>query len=59
MSGRKRVYKPETLKIGQKMELIGKAKKFKDQYLYQFNQRGTEKFKQSIDGRKVFIERVE
>lgn len=58
MAGRKRQYQPETLKIGEKMQLLGRAKKFKDQYLYQFNKRGDEKFKTMIEGSKVFIERI-
>ena len=56
--GRKRLYNPETLEIGAKMELSGKVKRFKDQYLYQFNNRGAEKFKTIIEGRKVFLERI-
>ena len=58
MQGRKRIYTPETLKIGEKMQLLGKAKKFKDQYLYTFNARGEEKYKSIIEGAKVFIERI-
>lgn len=40
------------------MQLLGKAKRFKDQYLYQFNKRGNEKFKTVTDGSKVFLERI-
>lgn len=58
MKGRKPLYTPETLEIGEKMELSGKAKKFKDQYLYQFNKRGANKYKSFEDGKKVFIERI-
>lgn len=56
--GRKRLFEPEKLEIGEKMQLLGKAKKFKDQYLYTFNKRGVEKFRQLSEGGKVFIERV-
>lgn len=40
------------------MQLLGKAKKYKDQYLYQFNERGEAKFRTSTEGNKVFIERI-
>ena len=56
--GRNKLYNPETLEIGSKMELSGKVKKFKDQYLYQFNKRGTEKFRTIVEGRRVFLERI-
>lgn len=58
MSGRKPIYTPETLKIGQKMELKGKAKKFKDQYLFAFNSRGDNKYRTITEDRKVFLERI-
>jgi len=56
--GRKRLYNPENLAIGAKMQLFGPVKKFKDQYLYQFNNRGAEKFRTILEGRKVFLERI-
>lgn len=56
--GRKSIHKPETLKIGEKMELKGKAKRFSWQYLNNFNKRGEAKYKHTTEGTKVFIERV-
>jgi len=39
MSGRKPIYKPETLEIGEKMALKGNTKKFVHQYIYAFRKR--------------------
>lgn len=58
MTGRKPLYNPETLEIGGKMELFGKAKEFHYQYIYQARKRAKGKFKISKQGKKVFIERV-
>lgn len=61
MSGRKPLYDTETLEIGEKMQLSWKARKFKDQYLYAFNNKKREikkKFKAVSEGNKVFIERI-
>jgi hypothetical protein len=56
--GRKRIHEPESLEIGQKMELKGKLKKFSWQYLNNFNGRGTAKYKHVRKDDRVFIERV-
>lgn len=58
MLGRKPKYDVKSLQIGQKMALKGMAKKFSNQYVYSFNQRGTEKFRRVLDGKDVFVERV-
>ena len=58
MAGRKPLYDTESLQIGSKIELRGKARKFKDQYLHAFNNRGEKKFKQILNEGKVFIERI-
>jgi hypothetical protein len=58
MSGRKPIYQPENLEIGGKMQLLGKALKFKDQYLYQFNKRNKGKFQLVREGKKIFVERL-
>jgi hypothetical protein len=55
--GRKAIHKPENLKIGEKMELTGKLKKYSWQYLNNFNERGDAKYKHVRDGNKVFIQR--
>lgn len=59
MSGRKPLYSPETLKIGQKIELKGKRKKFGHQTAYNWNKRLDKKklFRCIADANKVFIER--
>lgn len=56
--GRKRLFEPEKLPIGGKMQLLGNAKKFKDQYLYAFNNRGKEKYITISESGKVFLERI-
>lgn len=60
MSGRKPLFSPETLKIGQKIELKGKRKKFGHQTAYNWNERfGRElTFKCVSEGEKVYIERT-
>ena len=58
MAGRKPLYDTESLEIGSKMELKGKAKRFKDQYLYAFNERSEKKFRQILEDGKIFIERI-
>ena len=58
MLGRKPKYDIKSLQIGQKMALKGMAKKFSNQYVYSFNQRGPEKYKRIVEGREVFVERV-
>jgi hypothetical protein len=39
MAGRKPIYRPETLEIGQKIALKGKNIKFAHQYIYAFRGR--------------------
>ncbi len=57
--GRKRIYNTENLEIGQKIELSPSNRRFKDQYVSQFNARELgKKFKAIEDGKKIFIERV-
>jgi len=58
MAGRKPLYDTENLEIGSKIELRGKSKKFKDQYLYTLNNRSRNKFRQIVEGKKVFLERI-
>lgn len=59
MRGRKPIYAPETLEIGQKIELRGKNKDFAHQYAYQFRRKNEPKiFKKVVSGKKIFIERV-
>lgn len=58
MLGRKPKYDVKSLQIGQKMALKGMAKKFSNQYVYSFNQRGVEKFRRIVEGNEVFVERV-
>lgn len=56
--GRKRIHEPESLEIGEKMELTGKLKKYSWQYLNNFNDRGKAKYKHLREDKKVFIERI-
>lgn len=56
--GRRPIHTPEKLEVGQKMELTGKLKKYSWQYLNNFNDRGSEKFKHIREGNKVYIERI-
>lgn len=61
MKGRKPLYRPESLKLGEKMQLKGKAKKFAHQYVRQFNSRvngNGEQFKYVSIDNKPFIERI-
>ena len=59
MSGRKPLYDLETLEIGAKMPLLGKAKKYADQYIYNFNSRPDGRgYRKVIEGRKIFVERI-
>jgi hypothetical protein len=58
MAGRKSIYKPEALEIGGKIELSGKAKKYRDQYLYTFKDRTGFDLVTVKEGSKVFIERI-
>lgn len=55
MLGRKPIYKPETLKIGQKLAIPGKRKLYGHQYARGFNKRFPGMTFKFIDG---FIERI-
>lgn len=56
--GRKPIYDLESLEIGSKMEIKGKTKEYRHQFLRSFNKRGKPKFKLVNDGKQVFVERV-
>jgi hypothetical protein len=56
--GRKPIHKPETLRIGETMELTGKAKRYSWQYVYNFNKRGKAQFEHVRDENKIFIKRI-
>lgn len=56
--GRKAIHQPENLKVGERMELTGKAKKYSWQYINNFNNRGAAKFEHEREERKIFIKRV-
>ncbi len=56
--GRKIKILTDGLKIGHKIELKGVAKKFKWQYLNNFNKRGEEKFELLSGEEKVFVRRI-
>lgn len=58
MVGRKPKYDVKTLEIGQKMPLKGMGKKFSNQYVYSFNQRGAEKYRRLVEGKEIFVERI-
>jgi hypothetical protein len=59
MAGRKPIYDSKSLKIGQKIQLLGKAAKYSDQYLYAIRNREPEKsFSIVEENKKIFIERV-
>lgn len=57
--GRKPIYDVKTLEIGAKMELLGKAKKYSDQYIYNFNSTNSgNKYRKVKDGKRIFVERI-
>lgn len=57
--GRKAIYRPEELEIGEKMQLKGSAKYFGNQYAAQFRKKNKPKdFKKVEQKGKVFIERT-
>lgn len=59
MKGRKPIYKPETLEIGQRIQLKGSNKEFAYQYAYQFRSKLPGRiFKKVTENSKVFIERT-
>lgn len=57
--GRRLLHKPESLQVGDKMELTGKLKKYSWQYLNNFNNRGEAKYEHVREGKQIFIKRVE
>ena len=57
--GRKAIYRPETLEIGEKMQLKGQAKSFGNQYAAQFRKKNKPKnFKKVEENGKIFILRT-
>jgi hypothetical protein len=59
MKGRKPIYKPEDLEIGEKLPILGSKRRFAHQYAYNFNRRLKDrKFRAVNDGVKWFIERI-
>lgn len=57
--GRKPIYRPENLEIGEKMQLKGPAKDFANQYAARFRRDNKGKnFKRVEEKGKIFIERV-
>ena len=40
------------------MPLKGMGKKFSNQYVYSFNQRGAEKYRRLVEGKEIFVERI-
>lgn len=56
--GRNAIHKPESLKVGEKMELTGKAKKYSWQYVYNFNKRGRGEFQHIREEKRIFIQRT-
>lgn len=58
--GRKTIFAPETLAVGEKMEAKGKVKRYIHQYINNFNKRleSTKtpmKFRRAVEEDKVFI----
>lgn len=59
MKGRKPIFRPECLKVGEKIRLNRKNKDFAHQYAYMFRKRLPDmNFKKVVDGKEIFIERV-
>ncbi len=58
--GRKPIYDTKNLEIGNRLQLFGKAKRFKDQYLYTFNGRHLRRsdFILVEENDKIFVERI-
>lgn len=56
--GRKPIYDVENLEIGSKMEIKGKTREYRHQFLRSFNKRGKAKFKLVTEGKSVFVERI-
>lgn len=58
--GRKTIFAPETLAVGEKMEAKGKVRKYIYQYINNFNRRLERtntpmKFKRAVENDKIFI----
>jgi hypothetical protein len=59
MKGRKPIYQPEGLEIGEKIQLKGNSKGFANQYAYQFRRKHPGKiFKKITENGKIYIERI-
>jgi len=58
MAGRIGKYKPETLKIGEKLALEGAALKLPYQYAWQFRKKTKYNLRVVRDKKKIFIERI-
>lgn len=64
MAGRKKLYEPELLKIGDRIQLKGERKKFANQYAYNWAKRLNVKkiddwnFQSEKEGNNVFVKRV-
>lgn len=57
MSGRKPIHDFNTLKIGQKTQLKGRAKVYPHQYVNQYNKSGR-RLIIIRDGDKIYVERI-
>ena len=58
MIGRPPEHAFNTLKIGQKTALRGKAAKYPHQFINQYNKKDGRKLKLIHDGKKLFVERI-
>jgi len=58
MAGRPPEHDFNTLEIGQKTQLLGKAKNNPHQYIWQYNQRAGRRLKLIHEGKKLFVERI-
>lgn len=47
-----------TLEIGQKTTLSGKAKKYPHQFIHQYNKKDGRRLKIIREGSKIFVERI-
>lgn len=64
MAGRKKLYEPEKLKVGQRIQLKGERKKFANQYAHNWAKRINKdkifdwSFQSEKEGNNVFVKRV-
>jgi len=59
MAGRKSIFEPEKLKVGERIQLNPYNKAFANQYAMQFRERCKGRyFKRVAEGNKVYIERT-